>query len=138
MAVIVATGIPADGAREILALDVGDSEDETFSRRVVDLAKATRSGRLAAGEQRPAHRPGLKRCSRAPDISLPRPIRRNLLAHVPKDNADMVASMLHMLFAQPDAAAVHGTTWNDVRDGLAASFPKIRPLMDEAKAEVFA
>jgi hypothetical protein len=49
----------------------------------------------------------------------------------------MVASMLHMLFAQPDAAAVHGT-WNDVRDGLAASFPKIRPQTDEAKADVFA
>src|SRR5262249_14258212 len=32
MAVIVATGIAADGSREILGLDVGDSEDETFWR----------------------------------------------------------------------------------------------------------
>ncbi len=32
MAVVVATGIAADGSREILGLDVGDSEDEVFWR----------------------------------------------------------------------------------------------------------
>ncbi len=32
MAVVVATGIAADGTREVLGLDVGDSEDETFWR----------------------------------------------------------------------------------------------------------
>jgi putative transposase len=32
MAVIVASGIAADGSREILGLDVGDNEDETFWR----------------------------------------------------------------------------------------------------------
>lgn len=30
MAVVVATGITATGAREVLGLDVGDSEDEVF------------------------------------------------------------------------------------------------------------
>jgi putative transposase len=29
-AVVVATGVTADGGREVLGLDVGDSEDETF------------------------------------------------------------------------------------------------------------
>jgi putative transposase len=32
MAVVVATGIAADGSRQILGLDVGDSEDEVFWR----------------------------------------------------------------------------------------------------------
>ncbi len=32
MAVVVATGITADGSREVLGLDVGDSEDEAFWR----------------------------------------------------------------------------------------------------------
>jgi putative transposase len=32
MAVVVATGIAADGTREVLGLDVGASEDETFWR----------------------------------------------------------------------------------------------------------
>ena len=32
MAHVVATGIAADGSREVLGPDVGDSEDETFWR----------------------------------------------------------------------------------------------------------
>lgn len=40
---------------------------------------------------------------------------RNLLAHVPKDKADMVASMFRMIFSAPDAEAVHAT-WEEVRD----------------------
>lgn len=62
---------------------------------------------------------------------------RNLLAHVPMDKADMVASMFRMIFSAPDAEAVHAT-WDEVRDRLAASFPKIGPLMDDARAEVLA
>ena len=32
MAVVVATGVTADGGREMLGLDVGDSEDEVLWR----------------------------------------------------------------------------------------------------------
>src|SRR4051812_778397 len=40
MAVVVATGITADGGREVLGLDVGDSEDEVFWRAfLIDLRK---------------------------------------------------------------------------------------------------
>ena len=40
MAVVVATGITADGSREVLGIDVGDSEDEVFWRGVPALAQA--------------------------------------------------------------------------------------------------
>ncbi len=62
---------------------------------------------------------------------------RNLLAHVPKSHADMVAAVFRTVFAQPDATAV-SNAWDEVRDQLAKSFPKIGPLMDEAKTEVTA
>ena len=62
---------------------------------------------------------------------------RNLLAHVPKSHGDMVAAVFRTIFAQPDAAAV-SATWDEVRDQLTRSFPKIGPLMDDAKAEVTA
>ena len=39
MAVVVATGIAADGSREVLGLDVGDSEDETFWRGFLTALK---------------------------------------------------------------------------------------------------
>lgn len=35
MAVVVATGIAADGSREVLGVDVGDSEDEAFWRALL-------------------------------------------------------------------------------------------------------
>jgi putative transposase len=49
----------------------------------------------------------------------------------------MVAAVFRTIFAQPDPAAV-SRAWEQVRDQLAASFPKVGPLMDEAKAEVLA
>ncbi len=42
-----------------------------------------------------------------------------------------------MIFAQPTAEDVHAA-WNKTRDELAARFPKLGPLMDDAKAEVLA
>jgi putative transposase len=60
---------------------------------------------------------------------------RNLFAHVPKSHADMVAGVFHTILAQPDANTV-AKTWDEVRDQLAERFPKIGPLMDEAKTEV--
>jgi transposase-like protein len=62
---------------------------------------------------------------------------RNLLALVPKTHTDMVAAVFRTVFAQPDAKTV-AATWDEVRDQLAGRFPKIGPLMDEAKTEVLA
>ena len=49
----------------------------------------------------------------------------------------MVAAVFRTIFAQPDPKAVNAA-WDEVRDQLATSFPKVGPLMDEAKAEVLA
>jgi transposase-like protein len=49
----------------------------------------------------------------------------------------MVAAVFRTIFAQPDATTV-AATWDEVRDQLAARFPKIGPLMDGAKTEVLA
>lgn len=140
MAVIVASGIAADGSREILGLDVGDSEDETFWRGFLTSLKGRGLGgvRLVISDQHAGLVKALKRCFQGAGHQRCRVhFARNLLAHVPKDKADMVASMFRMIFSAPDAEAVHAT-WEGVRDRLAASFPKIGPLMDDARAEVLA
>ena len=140
MAVIVASGIAADGSREILGLDVGDSEDETFWRGFLTSLKGRGLAgvRLVISDQHAGLVKALKRCFQGAGHQRCRVhFARNLLAHVPKDKADMVASMFRMIFSAPDAEAVHAT-WEEVRDRLAASFPKIGPLMDDARAEVLA
>jgi putative transposase len=140
MAVVVATGIAADGSREVLGLDVGDSEDETFWRGFLTALKqrGLHGVRLVISDQHAGLVKALKRSFQGAGHQRCRVhFVRNLLAHVPKSHADMVAAVLRTIFAQPDADAV-SHTWDEVRDQLTRSFPKIAPLMDEAKTEVTA
>jgi putative transposase len=140
MAVVVATGVTATGGREVLGVDVGDSEDEVFWRGFlrtlrerglagVQLVISDQHAGQVAALQRVFQGVGHQRCRVH--------FARNLLALVPKSHKDMVAAVFRTVFAQPTAEAV-AATWDTVRDQLAASFPKIGPLMDDAKAEVLA
>ena len=140
MAVIVATGITATGDREVLGLDVGDSEDETFWRKFltslknrglsgVKLVISDQYAGLVAALRRSFQRAAHQRCRVH--------FARNLLGLVPKSHQDMVAAVFRTIFAQPDPDTV-ATTWDQVRDQLSTRFPKIATLMDDAKAEVLA
>lgn len=140
MAVVVATGIAADGSREVLGLDVGDSEDETFWRCFLLSLKQRGLGgvRLVISDQHAGLVAALKRSFQGSAHQRCRVhFARNLLAHVPKSHADMVAAVFRTIFAQPDPEAA-SAAWDEVRDQLAATFPKIAGVMDEAKAEVLA
>ncbi|WP_300405672.1 IS256 family transposase [uncultured Nocardioides sp.] len=140
MAVVVATGVTAKGEREILGLDVGDSEDEVFWRAfLLSLKQRGLSGvKLVISDQHAGLVAALSRAFQGVAHQRCRVhFARNLLAHVPKGQADYVAAAFRMIFAQPTADDVHAA-WDKTRDELAARFPKLRPLMDAAKAEVLA
>ena len=140
MAVVVATGIAEDGSREVLGLDVGDSEDETFWRAfLLSLKQRGLAGvQLVISDQHSGLVAALKRSFQGCAHQRCRVhFARNLLAHVPKTHADMVAAVFRTIFAQPDPDAV-SSAWDEVRDQLATSFSKVGPLMDDAKAEVLA
>jgi putative transposase len=140
MAVVVATGVTAAGGREVLGVDVGDSEDEVFWRAFlrtlkerglagVQLVISDQHAGLVAALGRVFQGAGHQRCRVH--------FARNLLALVPKSHKDMVAAVFRTIFAQPNPEAA-AQTWDTVRDQLAAGFPKIGPLMDQAKTEVLA
>jgi putative transposase len=140
MAVVVATGITADGGREVLGLDVGDSADEVFWRSFLTALK--RRGltgiRLVISDQHAGLVAALKRSFQgAAHQRCWVHFARNLLAHVPKTHTGMVAAVFRTVIVQPDASTV-AAPWDEVRDQLAARFPKIGTLMDGAKTEVLA
>jgi putative transposase len=140
MAVVVATGVTANGGREILGVDVGDSEDEVFWRGFLrTLRERGLSGvRLVISDQHAGLVAALGRQLQGVTHQRCRVhFARNLLALVPKSHKDMVAAVFRTAFAQPDAEAA-SQAWDQVRDQLAATFPKIGPLMDDAKTEVLA
>ena len=140
MATLVATGVTAAGGREVLGCDVGDSESEAFWQqflaslkdrglRGVRLVISDAHRGLAAAAERWFQGAARQRC-RVHFI-------RNLLAVVPRSHQHMAAALFRTIFAQPDADAVTAA-WDQVRDQLAASFPKAGPLMDSARTEVLA
>jgi putative transposase len=139
-AVVVATGITASGAREVLGLAVGDSEEETFWRAfLTDLRGRGLSGvRLVISDQHAGLVAALRRCLQGVAHQRCRVhFARNLLALIPKSHKDMVAALFRTIFAQPDRDAV-SQVWEEVRAQLVKTFPKVGPLMDAAKVEVLA
>jgi transposase-like protein len=117
MAVVVATGITATGEREVLGLDVGDSEDEVFWRQFLRSLKSRGlSGmRLVISDQHAGLVAALKRSFQGSTHQRCRVhFSRNLLALVPKSHKDMVAAVFRTIFAQPDPDTA-AATWDDVR-----------------------
>ncbi len=109
-AVVIATGVTADGRREVLGFDVGDSEDGAFWTAFLRGLKARGLGgtQLVISD---AHT-GLK--SAIGSVLLGAAwqrcrvhFMRNVLAVVPKGNQEMVAAAIRTIFAQPDAEHVH-------------------------------
>jgi putative transposase len=140
MAVVIATAITATGEREVLGVDVGDSEDEVFWRGFLRSLRSRGLGgvRLVISDQHAGLVAALRRVFQGAAHQRCRVhFARNLLALVPKSHQDMVAAVFRTIFAQPDPDAV-AATWDRVRDQLGERFPKIATLMDDAKCEVLA
>ncbi len=139
-AVIVATGVTADGRREVLGVDVGDSEDEVFwtafLRSLKDrglsgvrLVISDAHSGIKAAVRRVFQGAGWQRCK----VHL----MRNLLAHVPKNQKEMVAATIRTIFAQPDAQATRAQL-RTVVGMLEGRFPKVAELLQAAEADVTA
>jgi putative transposase len=111
-------GITANGDREILGCDVGDSEEEAFWRGFQRSPKARSLGgvQLVISDQRAGLVAALRRSFQGASHQLCRAhFARNLLALVPRSHTDMVAAVFRTIFAQPDADAV-SATWDQVGD----------------------
>jgi len=108
-AVVIATGVRADGWREVLGFAVGDSEDGAFWTAFLRSLKARGLGgvQLVISD---AHT-GLKQAINAVLLGAAWQrcrvhFLRNVLAQVPKGSSEMVAAAIRTIFAQPDAAHV--------------------------------
>jgi transposase-like protein len=139
-AVVIATGVAADGHREVLGFAVGDSEDGVCWTAFLRTLKARGLGgvQLVVSD---AHT-GLKAAIEAVLIGSAWQrcrvhFMRNVLARVPRGNAEMVAAAIRTVFAQPDAEHVH--TQLDVIAGmLGRQFPQVEAMLRDAKDELLA
>ncbi|WP_148576234.1 IS256 family transposase [Nocardioides caldifontis] len=138
--VLVATGVNADGHREILGVQVTSSEDGAgwlaFWR---DLTARGLSGvKLVTSD---AHR-GLVSAIGAtlPGASWQRcrtHYAANLMSATPKASWGWVKALLHSIYDQPDADAVHAQ-FDRVVDALTEKLPKVAEHLETARADVLA
>ncbi len=139
-AVVVATAVTVDGNREVLGLDVGDSEDEVFwtaflrtlRDRGLDGVKLVISDAhagLKASIARVFAGASWQRCK----VHL----ARNVLATINHAHKDMVAATVRTIHAQPDADATR-TQLHAVVGMLEDRFPKAAEILAAAEGDVTA
>ena len=138
--VLVATGVNADGHREVLGVKVATSETkEAWNTFFADLVARGLSGVLLvtsdahAGlvEAIAANLPGAawQRCRTH--------YAANLMSVCPKSSWGWVKALLHSVYDQPDAEAVHAQ-YDRVLDALTDKLPQVADHLDAARADVLA
>ena len=139
-AVVIATGVTADGGREVLGLEVGDSEDGAFwtaflrslkarGLQGVQLVVSDAHTGLKAAIAAVMAGAGWQRCRVQ--------FLRNVLARVPKGSAELVAAAIRTIFAQPSGAEVIEQV-DKVAAMLASKFPQVAMMLADAREDLTA
>jgi transposase-like protein len=139
-AIIVATGVAADGNREVLGLAVGDSEDKSFWTAFLRSlrARGLAGVRLVISDANEGLRTSIAAVMLGAAWQRCRVhFMRNVLARVPKGSAEMVAAAIRTIFAQPDAAAV-ADQLGSIAGKLGRQFPAVEAMLREAATDICA
>ena len=137
---MIATGITANGTREILGVDIGDSEDETFWTRFLrSLRTRGLSGvRLVISDAHAGLKAAIRKCFAGASWQRCRVhYARNLLATVPKAHQEMVSAAFRSIFALGTATEVTAR-YDEVTATLTDRFPKAATSMADARTDVLA
>lgn len=137
---LIATGVNADGHRELLGLQVSSAEDgagwlaffrDLTARGLSGVGLVTSDAHRGLVEAIGATLPGAawQRCRTH--------YAANLMAVTPKASWPWVKTLLHSVYDQPDAAAVHAQ-FDRVLDALTEKFPQVAAHLDAARADVLA
>ena len=138
--VLVATGVNADGHREVLGVKVATSETKeawnTFfadlvARGLTGVRLVTSDAHAGLVEAIAANLPGAswQRCRTH--------YAANLMSVCPKSAWPAVKAMLHSVYDQPDAGAVHAQ-FDKLLDSVAGKLPDVAEHLDAARADVLA
>ena len=137
---LVATGVNADGHREILGLQVSSAEDgagwlgffrDLTARGLAGVKLVTSDAHNGLVAAIGATLPGAawQRCRTH--------YAANLMAATPKASWPWVRALLHSVYDQPDTASVHAQ-FDRILDALAEKLPKVAQHLDTARADVLA
>jgi transposase-like protein len=133
-AVIVAVGVNAGGRREVLGMDIGPSEAETFWTAF--LRKLARRGlrrvKLVVSGAHERIKAAVSSSSPPLGSALSRHFMRNALAHVGRSGNRAVSAFIATAFAQDDPKRAAAQR-RRVADQLRSKVPKLATLMNQAE-----
>jgi putative transposase len=136
-AAIIAVGVNSDGRREVLGMDIGPSEAETFwtafLRRLA--RRGLRGVKLVISDAHDGIKAAVSKVLTATWQRCRVHFMRNALAHAGKSGRRVVSAFIATAFAQDDAGAA-SQQWRKVADQLRPKLPKLAALMDEAEHDV--
>ena len=139
VAAIIATGVKADGRREVLGLGLGPSEAREFWVEFLRglVRRGLRGVQLVISDAHEGLKAAIAQVLNATWQRCRVHFMRNLLVRVPKAQQGMVAAAVRQVFTQTDAATAHAL-WRQVADQLRGHFPRVAALMDETEDDVLA
>jgi putative transposase len=139
VAVTIAMAVNSDGRREVLGMDIGPSEAETFWTDF--LRKLKRRGlkgvKLVISDAHEGIKAAVSKVFCATWQRCRVHFMRNVLAHAGKNGRRVVAAFIATAFAQNDAAAARAQ-WRQVADQLRPKVGKLAAILDEAENDVLA
>ena len=122
VAVIIAVGVNTDGRREVLGMDIGPSEAETFWTEF--LRKLARRGlrgvKLVISDAHEGLKAAVAKVLNATWQRCRVHFMRNVLAHAGKQGRRVVSAFIATAFAQDDAEAARAQ-WRQVADQFPAA-----------------
>ena len=104
-AIVIATGLRADGHREVLGLDVGDSENEPFWKEFLGglVDRGLGGVRLVISDAHAGLIKAIRRCFQGASWQRCRVhAMRNLLAAANHRHRQVIAALIRTIFVQPD------------------------------------
>jgi len=139
VAVIIAVGVNTDGRREVLGMDIGPSEAETFWTAF--LRKLARRGlrgvKLVISDSHEGIKASVSKVLTATWQRCRVHFMRNVLAHAGRQGRRVVSAFIATAFAQNDADSAR-QQWRRVADQLRPKVHKLAALMDDAEPDVLA
>jgi transposase-like protein len=139
-AVVIATGLRADGHREVLGVDLGDSENETFWREFLTglVDRGLGGVRLVISDAHAGLVKAIGRCFQGAAWQRCRVhAMRNLLSAAPHRQRAMIAALVRTMFAQPDGDTAR-TQLRAVVDQLTPYAPTVAERLEAMEADVLA
>lgn len=140
-AIVVAIGVAADGTRQVLGFDVGDTESEPFWTAFFRSLKARGLGgvRLVISDAHSGLISAIQVAFQGASWQRCRVhFMRNVLAKVPKVAGPMVASIIRTVFVPRGKASLVKAQFGEVVRMLERSHPAVAEMLEDARDDLLA